>query len=141
MEISDPSTSKAQPQSSSWIIYLQIFRVMLPRTGYPTHAPLPMAVATNEQRPYNYPTLYSIVGRSLSGRTFNLATWNVRTTNDSDNSVRPERAGVGFAVFNKLENITPQPINDRLMTCRIDLHNGNFLTLINAYAPTMQRTV
>ena len=57
-----------------------------------TDAPPPMAVATNEQRPYNYPTVYSIAGRSLSGRTFNLASWNVRTTNDSDNSVRPERA-------------------------------------------------
>ena len=143
-------------------------------------------MVTNEQRPHNYRTLYSIVGRSLSGRTFNLATWNARTTNDSDNSVRPERAtaiickeleraeidicaltevrrpnsgniiekshtifwsgqdknaGVAFAVSNKLENITHQPINDRLMTCRIDLHNGNFLTLISAYAPTMQRTV
>ena len=152
-----------------------------------TDAPPPIAVATNEQRPYNYPTVYSIAGRSLSGRTFNLANWNVRTTNDSDNSVRLERvtaiicreleravieicaltevrrpksgnivekshtifwsggqdknACVGFAVSNKLENITPQPINDRLITCRIDLQNGNFLTLVSAYTPTMQRTV
>ena len=123
----------------------------------------------------------------MSGRTFNLANWNVRTTNDSDNSVRLERvtaiicreleravieicaltevrrpksgnivekshtifwsggqdknACVGFAVSNKLENITPQPINDRLITCRIDLQNGNFLILVSAYTPTMQRTV
>ena len=48
---------------------------------------------------------------------------------------------MGFAVSNKLENTTPQPINGRLMTCRIDSHNGNSLTLISAYAPTMQRTV
>ena len=128
-----------------------------------TDAPPPMAVAT-EQRPYNYPSVYSIAGRSLSGRTFNLATWNVRTTNDSDNSVRPERAtaiicreleraeidicaltevrrpnsgniveksrtifwsggqgknaGVGFAVSNKLENITPQPINSKRTDCK-----------------------
>ena len=115
----------------------------------------------------------------------NLAAWNVRTTNDSVNSIRPERAtaiicralqeadidicelsdvrrpgpgnikershtifwsggedktaGVGFAVCNKLSNINPIRISDRIMTARVELENNSYLTLISVYGPTMQR--
>ena len=51
-------------------------------------------------------------------------------------------AGVGFAISNKLaaEGINPVPINKRLMTSQIHLRNGERLTLISVYAPTMKRT-
>ena len=120
--------------------------------------------------------------------TIILGAWNVRTTNDSAELVRPERAtaiicrelekacidicalsevrrpgtgniiershtifwsggetkkaGVGFAINNKLvaDMANPIPINDRLMTLRIQLNSGAHLTLISVYGPTMQRT-
>ena len=51
-------------------------------------------------------------------------------------------AGVGFAISNKLaaQGINPVPINNRLMTVQIQLRNGERLTLISVYAPTMQIT-
>ena len=51
-------------------------------------------------------------------------------------------AGVGFAISNKLvaRGINPIPINDRLMSVRIQLKSSEHLTLISVYAPTMQRT-
>ena len=53
-----------------------------------------------------------------------------------------KEAGVGFAINNKLvaQGMNPNPINDRLMTLRIQLRSGVHLTLMSAYAPTMQRT-
>ena len=51
-------------------------------------------------------------------------------------------AGVGFAIKNKnfAQGMNPNPINERLMTLRIQLKSGAHLTLISAYALTMQRT-
>ena len=117
-----------------------------------------------------------------------LGAWNVRTTNDNVDSVRPERAtaiicrelekahidicalsevrrpgsgsviernhtifwsvgekreaGVGLAINNKLvaQGMNPNQINERLVTLRFLLSNGAHLTLISAYAPTMQRS-
>ena len=53
-----------------------------------------------------------------------------------------KEAGVGFAINYKLvaQGMNPNPINDRLMTLRIQLRSGVHRTLISAYAPTMQRT-
>ena len=49
-------------------------------------------------------------------------------------------ACVGFAISNKLaaQGISPTPVSDRLMSMRIQLRNGEHLTLISIYAPTMQ---
>ncbi|CAH3040427.1 unnamed protein product, partial [Pocillopora meandrina] len=76
----------------------------------------------------------------------NLGAWNVRTTNDSDSSIRPERAtalisGIGFAVSNWLaaQGISPTPISDRLMSMRIQLKGGDNLTFISVYPPAIQR--
>ena len=108
----------------------------------------------------------------------------MRTTKDSDNSVRPERAtaiicreleraeidicaltevrrpnsgnivekshtifwsggqdknaGVGFAVSNKLENITPQPINDQLDLQKWELSN-TYQCIYSNYAKNSRR--
>ena len=52
------------------------------------------------------------------------------------------KAGVGFAVSNRLaaHGITPTPVNDSLMLLRIALANGEYLTLVSVYAPSMERT-
>lgn len=56
------------------------------------------------------------------------------------NGGEDKAADMGFAMFNKLahQGINPQPINNRLMSLRIQLRNGDHFTLIGAYAPTMQ---
>ena len=50
------------------------------------------------------------------------------------------QSGVGFAVksslVGSLDNL-PRGINDRLMTLRLPLSGGQFLTLVSSYAPTM----
>lgn len=48
--------------------------------------------------------------------------------------------GVGFAISNKLDQVNPVPINNRLTTARIPLKDNTHLTLISVYAPTMQRS-
>jgi len=48
--------------------------------------------------------------------------------------------GVGLALKTKLvkqHNLMPKAINERLMTVRIPLHFNTFLTVISAYAPTL----
>lgn len=121
-------------------------------------------------------------------KKINLGHWNVRTTNDSIESVRPEhvtaiicseidaagidicalsevrrpgtgnvieknhtifwsggehkQAGVGFAISNRLlaqSEMNPNPVNDRIMTLRIQPVSGSYLRLISVYGPTMQR--
>ena len=68
-----------------------------------TDAPRYMAVVENERSPYNNTTAFGVTDEDLrnnrahSGskgtkQVLNLAAWNVRTTNDSINSLRPERA-------------------------------------------------
>ena len=121
-------------------------------------------------------------------QVLNLAAWNVRTTNDSADSCRPERAtaiisrelatanidicalsevrregtgniverdhtihwsggnkkeaGVGFAVSNRLSNVTLdlKPVSERIMVLRLHLKSGEFLKLVSVYGPTMQRS-
>lgn len=48
--------------------------------------------------------------------------------------------GVGFAVRTHLvreHNLVPTAVNERLMTLRVPLSNGHFVTLISVYAPTL----
>ena len=115
-------------------------------------------------------------------RSLTLGAWNVRTTNDSADSTRPERAtaiicrelekvevdicalgevrdlesgnviershtifwsgnekkeaGVCFAIDNEIlpqGRMNPIPINDRLMTLRLQLASGSHLTFISVY--------
>ena len=147
-----------------------------------TDAPQRTAVAENKRRPCKAAKV------AQRNHPLALGAWNVRTTNDNVDSVRPERAtaiicrelekahidicalsevrrenvgnviershtifwsggenreaGVGFAVNNKLvvQGMNPNPINERLMTLRIQLRSGAHLMLISAYAPTMQRS-
>ena len=121
-------------------------------------------------------------------QVFNLAAWNVRTTNDSVDSCRSERAtaiilrehatanidisalsevrregtgniverdhtihwsggnkkeaGVGFAVSNRLSNVTLdlKPVSERVMVLRLQLKSGEFLKLMSVYGPTIQRS-
>ena len=51
------------------------------------------------------------------------------------------QSGVGFTVksslVGSLDNL-PRRINDRLMTLRLPLSGGQFLTLVSSYAPTMK---
>ena len=47
---------------------------------------------------------------------------------------------MGFAISNKLSCINPIPVNDRLMSVRMQLKDSTYLTIISVYAPTMQRT-
>ena len=64
-----------------------------------TDAPRCMAVVENERSPYNNTTASGLTDEDLRNhnakrtkQVLNLAAWNVRTTNDSVNSLRPERA-------------------------------------------------
>ena len=55
---------------------------------------------------------------------------------------QPRIHGVGFAIKNELvKQITEQPvgINERLMTMRLQLSQSKHLTLISAYAPTLDK--
>ena len=53
----------------------------------------------------------------------------------------PREAGVGFAIrttlVQKLESL-PKGVNDRLMVMRLPIATKTYLTIISAYAPTMQ---
>ena len=52
--------------------------------------------------------------------------------------------GVGFAVKSQLLQCIPESpigINERLMTWRIPLTKGRFVTLISAYAPTLDADI
>ena len=57
-------------------------------------------------------------------------------------SSEKREAGVGFAINNKLvaQGMNPNPINERLMTLRVQLRSGAHLTLISTYSPTMQHS-
>ena len=58
----------------------------------------------------------------------------------SEKSEKERReAGIGFAVKNTLIDIIEQPVglNDRIMTLRIPLVGGRYLTIISVYAPTL----
>ena len=130
-------------------------------------------------------------GRNLCNhrkQVLNLAACNVRTTNDSADSCRPERAtatisrelatanidtcalsevrregtgniverdhtihwsgtnnkeaGVGFAVSNRLSNVTLdlKPVSERIMVLQLQVRSGEFLKLMSVYGPTMQRS-
>lgn len=142
-----------------------------------TDAPHNTVVVENRRNPY-----------LRKKQKLNLAAWNVRTTNDSVNSCRPERAtaiiskeletaridicalsevrrertgnivekdytiywsggnkkeaGVGFAISNRLSNVTLDllPVSDRIMVLRLQLKSGEFLKLVSVYGPTMQRS-
>jgi len=60
--------------------------------------------------------------------------WSGRSSDERRES------GVGFAIKNKLaQTLTslPKGINDRLMSMKLNLHDGKQATLISAYAPTL----
>ena len=69
-------------------------------TARGTHAPLDTAVATSGRSPYTTTASGETDGRhhlpsnsnAPNIQRLNLGAWNVRTTNDSDSSIRPERA-------------------------------------------------
>uniref|UniRef100_A0A0L8HG34 Endonuclease/exonuclease/phosphatase domain-containing protein n=1 Tax=Octopus bimaculoides TaxID=37653 RepID=A0A0L8HG34_OCTBM len=52
-------------------------------------------------------------------------------------------SGVGFALKNTLVSSIaelPSGISDRIMSCRIKLIKGRFLTVVSIYAPTMSHS-
>ena len=52
----------------------------------------------------------------------------------------PRIHGVGFAIRNSLLHLlpeTPVGINERLMSLRIPLAKGRYLTILSVYAPTV----
>ena len=53
-----------------------------------------------------------------------------------------KEAGVGFAVSNRLSNVTLdlKPVSERIMVLRLQLQSGEFLKLMSVYGPTMQRS-
>ena len=69
-------------------------------TARGTHAPLDTAVATSGRSPYTTTASGETDGRhhlpsnsnAPNIQRLNLGAWNVHTTNDSDSSIRPERA-------------------------------------------------
>ena len=60
---------------------------------------------------------------------------------ERDHTIHWSGAGVGFAVSNRLSNVTLElkPVSERIMVLRLHLKSGKFLKLVSVYGPTMQR--
>ena len=59
-------------------------------------------------------------------------------------TVGPREAGVAFAVHNTIaKRLTslPAAVSPRLMSMRVPIEKGRYLTLVNVYAPTMTYSV